>query len=354
MGNRTSAATSPRRTASAAALAEADILRAGRDAFATIATNDEANIFFVAQPGTDVVDFAARFVERGALVAGEPAREYGKTTAALDAVTGATIASRWTRPTAAVEWFIARQAAHTLLFLPGSAEPPAAAAGPVRVYTRSPVEDLHVALPVLVSDKVDATMMALLRAAGQTAWHALTARCNHACSLWVYLRIADDYWHQLCDLHRRTSGTTDAQLAQWNAWRRSADEFFQSNPFVLQQHTLVITVHNDVLSSNIVVADVAVTIARHIGYAVGAGAWGAGTPARVLAAFVSSHDYQRARHAAAVQAVALRAHTPAATVPSVRTAPGETQLDMAPAAGADASPFARLPAVHPFRSVHDF
>lgn len=350
MGNRASA-TSPRRAVSAAALAEADVLRAGRDAFATIAAVDEASIFFVAQPGVDVVEFAARFVERGALTAGEPAREYAKTTAALDAVTGATVASRWTRPTAAVEWFLARQASHTLLFLPGSADAPSAT-GQIRVYTRSPVEDLHVALPALLHDSVDATMTALLRAAGQTAWHALTARCHHACSLWVYLRIADEYWQQSCEAHRRT-GVTDAQVAQWNAWRRSADEFFRSSPFVLQQHTLVITVHNDVLTSNIVVADVAVTIARHIGYAANAGAWGSATPPRALAAFVASPDYQRARHAAAVQAMALRAHTPA-PAPALRAAPTETQLDIVAAAGADASPFARLPAVHPFRGLDDF
>lgn len=350
MGNRTSAA-SPRRAVSAVELAEADILRAGRDAFTTIAATDEANIFFVAPPGVDVAEFAARFVERGALTAGEPAREYAKTTAALDAVTGATVASRWTRPTAAVEWFLARQASHTLLFLPGSADAPSTA-GQVRVYTRSPVEDLHVALPALLSDSVDATMTALLHAAGQTAWHALTARCHHACSLWVYLRIADEYWQQSCDAHRRT-GVPESQIAQWNAWRSSADKFFRSNAFILQQHTLIITVHNDVLTNNIVVADVAVIIARHIGYAINAGAWGGATKTVVLSAFVASPDYQRARDVSAVQAMALRAHTPAPT-PALRAAPTETQLDIVAAAGADASPFARLRPVHPFRGLDDF
>ena len=320
------------------ASAEAKLLHAGHEAFASMAKIDEVNMFFVAQPGTDVAEFAELFAKRGALTLADTATDYASTATVLASVAGATVASRWSQPTAAVEWLLARQSSHTLLFLPGAAETPGARA--TRVYTRSPVEDLHIALPVLLSNRVDNTMMTLLQGAAEAAWHTLMARCHYACSIWIYLRLADDYWARLCETHQRTGGTSATQIAQWNEWRRATDAFFYHNNFVKRHHTLVITVHNDVLATNAVVADAAVGISRHIRYAHDAGAWGSGTPIDTLHAFIASGDYQRERHIVAVQAVTLRAPPPP---PAPRPAPVETRLDVAPG-----SPFAQLPATRPF------
>jgi hypothetical protein len=344
MGNR--ASTTPRRAAPPppADDAEAAMLRAGLAAFTVLAGSDcDVSLFFVVAPGTDGAEFAQRFAARGALRLAEPAPEYAETAASLLAVERSTVASRWTRPTAAIEWFMARQAGHTLLCLPrrgAPLEPPA-----VSVYTRSPVEDLHVALPALLDNKLDDTMLTVLRFSADAAWHVLLARCPAPTALWIYARIADDDWRVLCDSHRTHSGVSDATIDQWNTWRRRTDEFFYRSSFARSFHTLVITVHGTLLTNNAVVADSAVIIARHIAYATAAGAWGPAVPTATMNAFVATPDYQRARHATAAQLLAPHAATP-------RTIAGEMQLDFAPPpppppAARRADPFAALPAVHP-------
>lgn len=347
MGGRVS---TPRRTAPAppADDAEAAVLRAGLAAFNMLAASDsDVNLFFVVAPGTDGAEFAQRFAARGALRLAEPAPEYAETAASLLAVERTTVASRWTRSTAAVEWLMARQAGHTLLYLPRRGGVPDTPA--VSVYTRSPVEDLHVALPALLDNKLDSTMLTALRYSAEAAWHVLLARCPAPTALWIYARIADDDWRALCDSHRTHSGVSDATIAQWNAWRRRTDEFFYRSAFARGYHTLVITVHSTLLTHNTVVADSAVIIARHIAYATAAGAWGPAVPTATMSAFVATPDYQRARHATAAQLLAPHVATP-------RTIAGELQLDFAPPPPPTppaphvvrhTDPFATLPAVNP-------
>jgi len=352
MGNRISGALpsprTPRRHASPAQEAEAAVLRAGHNAFeAMAASGDDVNIFFVLSPGTDTAEFAEQFALRGALHMAATAADYAPTAKALRAVEAATEQSRWTQVTAAIEWMMARQASHTLLYLPA---PGAAPPSTVHVYTRSPVEDMNIALPVLLDRKLDVPMMTTLKFSAEAAWHVLLARCAPATIVWVYARIADDDWHALCESHRTHSGTNETTIANWNAWRRRTDEFFLHDPFTLRHHTLVVTVHNMTLSNNYVVADVATIIARHIDLAAAAGAWGSRVPAATAAAFIAAADYQRARHATASQAMALRAITTANTAPAPaapRTMAGPLHLELGappdapPPAHAD--PFSRLP-----------
>jgi len=362
MGNRVSAALpsprTPRRHASPAQEAEAAVLRAGLDAFEAMANSlDETNIFFVPSPGTDTVDFAEQFAKRGAVHLAAVPAEYAPTATALHAVEAATTVSRWTQVTAAIEWLMARQASHTLLYLPAHSAA-ASTTSSVHVYTRSPVEDMNVAIPVLLDSKLDVPMLTALKYSAEAAWHVLLARCPPATILWVYLRIADEEWHALCDSHRTHSGTTADTIGHWNAWRQRTDEFFFRDPFTLRYHTLVITVHNITLSNNYVVADVATIIARHINLAATAGAWGARIAVPTMAAFINTAEYQRARHATASQAMALRTRTAADTVHPAhtpRTIAGTMHLEFAPPPPPPAAPpagqhdpFSQLPTAQNF------
>ena len=340
MGNRTSVPAAPPK--STAELAEDEILRKGRETFdALAAANIEANIFFVVPPGTDAAEFAARFARRGALSLVDPAPLYEKTVAGLSNVEAATVASRWTDTTAAVEWLIARQALHTLHFLPVMGD----VLKSVRVFARSPVEDMFITMPALLDGRIDATMSTLLNFAIETTWHTLGAHYDARNSIWVYLRIDDKYWHELCTAHRGL-GTSDTQIANWNTWRAAADRFFQSSPFAMRYHTMCITIYSDVLATNVIVADVAVSIGRHILHTNDAGAWGPTVPTSTIPAFVASPDYQRNRYANAVQSMTLRAHSNPGPTP-LQPSPVETKLRVTPTV-ADNSPFARLPAVKPY------
>lgn len=346
MGNRSSAATAAAQPKSAAEQAETEILRKGHESFeALAAANIEANIFFVVPPGTDAAEFAARFAQRGALSLVDPAPIYDKAVAALSKVETATVASRWTDPTAAIEWLLARQALHTLHFLP----PLGDVLKNVRVFSRSPTEDMFITMPALLDGHVDKTMSTLLNFTIETTWHTLNAHYDVRNSLWVYLRIDDGFWDTLCAEHRRL-GASDAQIANWNTWRAAADKFFRSSPFAMRYHTMCITIYSDVLATNVIVADVAVSISRHILYTNDAGAWGPTVPTSTVAAFVASPDYQRMRYANAVQSMTLRAHSRPAPTP-LQPADTKTKLRVAPVA--DDSPFRRLPPAQTYDAGFD-
>jgi hypothetical protein len=344
----------------------AELLRVGRAAYRELgALGGESTVFFVDSPGTGVVELAAAFARYGGYTLMAPAAEDVPAANGLAEVEAATVASRWTEPPSAVLWLTARQGGHMLHYMPAAA----ASATSVRVHTRSPVEDRFVAVPLLLDGCVNATTLATLELMTEVTWRELTSTVAPSAALWVYVRLADPVWAAVCDSHRAKSGTSDARIEQWNRWREKADDVFLRARFTLDHHTLVITVHNEVLTTDAVVADIGAIVSRHILAAHQAGSWTATTPplsAAELRAFVSDPDYQRARHATASQAQVLRTVAGVDSPPplSVRAAPHDTPLDFGrvparrralssaradsapPALTLGGSPFDTLPRVH--------
>lgn len=329
MGSAASRTAAP---ADPAAVLRESALRAGSAGFAALTRSvslGEVNLFFSPLPGVDVDNFVDRFAKAGGLTVARCSEEHATTATALSGVAAGALNTRWTSVAAAVEWFVARQLLHTLLHLPSEAHARSllqrVAAHPlVRVYADSPVEDLYVALPVVLDVRADEAMLTVLQSAAETAWHVLATDCHLPCSLWIYLRLSDDMWEAALAAHRVHSHLGDDTIARWRRWRAKMDDLYWRNAFTHSHHTLIVDVHNGVLADDLVVADVAAIVARRVAFLSASGLW---KPDAALANALMTPEYAEGRQATAATAMTLRSIAEPTSPLAARPAPVGTELD---------------------------
>lgn len=303
MGNRIGS-----RGASTTTDADIELRESARLASNSLSRCAEVNLFLVPVLGVDVYGFASRFCAFAGFTLVEPDARHAHCHSAAVALQQMLTARGWESPTAAAEYIIAAQLASVVMSLPHERD----GGGGVRVFTRSPAEDRHVVMPLLLDGRVDPALNGLLECAVETAWLALQEQCAAQCSCWVYLRLTDAAWTRMIASHG--GAITAEELERMTAWRASMDAFFYESPFRFTRHTLVVELHSESLSVDAVVHDAVDLVAGFVLEQVAAGMWSADIDRTAFRRHLTSDRYQRARLR---QAVHMRAPPPPLTALSI-------------------------------------
>ena len=267
----------------------------------------EANLFFVPVLGTDLSAMLRTVCD-----------EYSFALATRDGcvsdydflqrcVYPLTADAKWNNAPLAIQELQARQLVSIASFLP-RAGPTEASNSNVRVFTQSPVEDRLLALPLFVDERVQradgAEQLALdtLRHSLSVAERTMLCQCAPMCSVWIYMRIEDDFWQKIL-ITQQASGTPQHTLDQWNIWRAQLDKMFYSAALTFERHSIVVRVHHDTLNVRDVRDPLVSLLSRFIVRQANEGHWSPapldGEAAKSLRdnfnAYLSTDDYQRAR-----------------------------------------------------------
>jgi len=272
---------------SAASMLACKVLRENSDV-------GEANLFFVPCLGAGVERAAQRVAQVSEFTLAQPSPVYAQVHRRLGELHDEAEHQMWSDPGQAVRALWARQEENLLMYLPGPAAPGHKhGATQVRVYTQSPIEDLYVNLPLLLSGKCDAQMIALLRASMDARCYALGRRLSMNCSVWVYLRMTDACW--AARLLELSANCTKQELEAMVRHRAALDAFFQSDPFTLKSHTVIVNVYASDMDQDVVAWDVAQLLAEYVMSQFYADRWALDVPPALLADYIASPSYQRAR-----------------------------------------------------------
>jgi len=271
----------------------------------------EANLFFVPCLGAGVEAAAQRVARVGKFTLAQPSPAYAQVHRRLGELHDEAESLMWTDPNQAVRALWARQEENLLMYLPGPAAPGhKSGATRVGVYTQSPIEDLYVNLPLLLSGKCDAQMIALLRASMDARCYALGRRLSMNCSIWVYLRMTNACWDaRLLEL---SANCTKQELEAMVRHRAALDAFFESDPFTRKSHTVVVDVSASDMDQDVVAWEVAQLLSEYVMAQFYAEQWSLDVLPAHLAEHISKPHYQRHR--------TLKALTPTLVAPPQRSA----------------------------------
>ena len=238
---------------------------------------DQVNIFFIPVPGVDFHEFVRRFADTTQFPIVKAAAEDEALYATVETLEKAWYRESYNDPTSATKDILARQVQNMVLSLPRpddaiSLHQRAQGWPTVRIYTRSPVEDMYINFPLYLNGRADAGLSELVRSSITLAWKSLQCQCRPGSSVWIYLKLNEESWTRLKATHRQVH-TNEATLGQWDAYRKLLNEFFSSSEFQRLHHTLTIEVHNDMLATDDVVCEVASIVAEFVGRQVSCGMW---------------------------------------------------------------------------------
>lgn len=238
---------------------------------------DQVNIFFIPVPGVDFHEFVRRFADTTHFPVVKAATEDERLYTTMESLEKGWYRESHSDPTSATKDLLARQVQNMVLSLPRpddavSLHQRAQGWPTVRIYTRSPVEDMYINFPLYLNGRADAGLSELVRSTITLAWKSLQCQCRPGSSVWVYLKVNEESWTRLKASHRQVH-INEATLGQWDAYRKLLNEFFSSSEFQKTHHTLTIEVHNDMLATDDVVCEVASIVAEFVGRQVSCGMW---------------------------------------------------------------------------------
>lgn len=294
---------------------------------------DQVNLFFVPVPGVDFPEFTQRFAAITQFPVVEAATEDQELFASVDRLERAWRPETWDYPTSAAKDLWARQVQNMVITLPRpetrlSLHHRAHGWPNVRIYTRSPVEDMFINFPLHLEGHADAGLTDLVRATTNLAWKMLQCQCNLGSSVWIYLKMNEEWWSRLHDSHRRAGSADETTLQRWATYRKALNDFFTSSDFQKHHHTLTIEVHNDMLATDDVVHEVASIVAKFVGQQVAARMWDRDTTSDEFRTYITSAAYRQGNIVHARQTETMRTQLALSDEPPRPVRPAVTTLEL--------------------------